>query len=97
MSTEIAIRRALGATRLRIVRMIVAQTATPVLIGLAMGVFAAAAGTRGLTTLTFGIGQLDPFSFVSAALVVLLAPVAASLIAASRSTKVDPIEALRIG
>ncbi|HJZ72491.1 MAG TPA: ADOP family duplicated permease [Vicinamibacterales bacterium] len=92
---EIAIRRALGATRLRIVRMVVAQTAVPVLAGLALGTLAAAAGTRALTSLTFGVSQIDPLSFTSGALVMLLAPVAASLLAAGRSTHADPMQALR--
>ena len=94
---EIAIRRALGATRLRIVRMVVAQTTAPVAIGLATGVVAAAAATRALTTLTFGIGRLDPVSLAFAALVLLTAPVAAALLAASRSTRADPMDALRVG
>jgi putative ABC transport system permease protein len=94
---EIAIRRALGATRLRIVRMVVAQAAAPVAAGLAVGLFAAAAGTRALIALTFGVGRFDPFSFIGAAVVMLLIPVGASLIAGSRSVRRDPMDALRVG
>jgi len=94
---EIAIRRALGATRPRIVGMVVAQAAAPVAAGLAAGLFAAAAGTRALIALTFGVGRFDPFSFIGAAVVMLLIPVAAALIAGSRSVRRDPMDALRVG
>ena len=94
---EIAIRRALGATRLRIVRMIVAQTAAPVVSGLGLGVLAAGAGTRALVSLMFGVAPIDPFSFTSGALAMLLTPIAAALVAAARSTQADPMEALRSG
>jgi ABC-type antimicrobial peptide transport system permease subunit len=90
---EIAIRRALGAIRFRILRMVGGQTATPVPTGLAIGALAAAAPT----TLRCGVGRLDPPSFAGAALIMLLAPVVAAPITAARTIHVDPMAALRVG
>ena len=93
---EIAIRGALGATRLRIVRMIIAQATAPVAAGLAVGAVAAGFVTRAVVALTFGVGGLDPVAFVSAALLMLSVPAGAALAAAMRSARLEPMQALRV-
>ena len=93
---EMAIRGALGATRQRIVRMIVGQSLVPVAAGLAAGAVAAAFATRAVAALTFGIAAVDSVAFVSAALVMLLVPAGAAFLAATRSTHLEPMQALRV-
>ena len=91
-----AIRRALGATRQRIVRMIVGQSLVPVAAGLAAGAMAASVATRAIAALTFGIGGLDPVAFLSAAVLMLIVPAGGALLAATRSARRRPMQALRV-
>ena len=91
-----AIRGALGATRQRIVRMIVGQAIGPVAAGLAAGAMAASFATRAVAALTFGIGGLDPVAFLSAAVVMLIVPAGAAFLAATRSARLEPMQALRV-
>jgi putative ABC transport system permease protein len=93
---EMAIRGALGATRQRIVRMIVGQAIGPVAAGLAAGAMAASFATRAVAALTFGIGGLDPVAFLSAAVVMLIVPAGAAFLAATRSARLEPMQALRV-
>lgn len=93
---EMAIRGARGATRLRIVGMIVAQATAPVAAGLAAGAVAAGFVTRAVVALTFGVAGVDPVAFGSAALLMLSVPAGAALIAAMRSARLEPMQALRV-
>jgi len=65
------------------------------LIGVALGLAGAAAATRMLVTLLFGVSRLDPTTY--AAVIVVLAGVSAVAcwIPASRAARVDPSIALR--
>lgn len=92
---EIGLRSALGASSAQIVSLIVRQGMTLAAIGVSMGLAGAAATTRGLETLLFGVTPLDPLTFGAA--VVLLAGVAmtACWIPARRASRVDPTIALR--
>ena len=93
---EMAIRGALGASRQRIVRMIVGQSIAPVAAGLAGGAAAAGVATRAVAALTFGLGGVDPVAFVSAALLMLIVPAGAAFLAATRSARLEPMQALRV-
>ena len=66
-----------------------------VLLGVALGLLASLALTRWLESMLFGVGAMDPLTFI--AIAGLLAGVAflACWIPARRATKVDPIIALR--
>ena len=63
--------------------------------GVAIGLAAAAAATRVLNTLLFGISPTDALTFAAGAGVLLLVAWAASWIPARAATRVDPIQALR--
>jgi predicted permease len=93
---EMAIRGALGATRLRIVCMIIAQATAPVAAGLAAGAVAAGFVARAVAALTFGVGGVDPVAFVGAALLMLSIPAGAALVAATRSARLELMQALRV-
>jgi predicted permease len=92
---EMGIRLALGANRPEILRLVLGQGMGLVAVGLAAGVAGAVALTRTLSGLVYGVGTLDPLTFV--AVPVLLAGVAllACFLPARRAASVDPITTLR--
>jgi len=92
---EIGIRMALGAQRFRVVALVLRQTAVLTVVGVVVGVIGAAALSRYLEGLLFGLTPLDATTFV--AVVVMFAAVAmlASYVPARRATRVNPLVALR--
>jgi len=92
---DIGVRVALGALPGDIVRLVVRQGMELLAVGLLAGLVGAAALTRVMASLLFGISTIDAATF--SAVPVLLAAVAfaATLIPAVRATTVDPIVALR--
>jgi putative ABC transport system permease protein len=91
---EIGIRIALGASARTVVRMVVGRGMGLTLVAVALGAAGAAALTRTLSTLLFGVGPLDPLTFVAAALVLGGVAVLASYLPARRAARVDPVVAL---
>jgi ABC-type antimicrobial peptide transport system permease subunit len=92
---EIGIRMALGAARTDVVRLVLGQSLTWTAIGIALGLGGAAAMTRYLDGLLYGLTPLDASTFVVASLTFLLIAFVASYVPARRATRVDPVIALR--
>ncbi|HEY7336870.1 MAG TPA: ABC transporter permease [Bryobacteraceae bacterium] len=92
---EIGIRIALGAEPGGLRRMFVRRGLLLALTGAAIGLGAAAAATRLMKTLLFGVTALDPVTFAAVALVLIGAAALASYLPARRATLVDPVDALR--
>jgi putative ABC transport system permease protein len=92
---EIGIRIALGAQQKDVLRLILGQGARIAFFGVAIGLVAAAALARLLSSLLFSVSAGDPITF--AAVSILLAAIAllACYIPARRALRVDPIIALR--
>jgi predicted permease len=92
---EIGIRMALGARKDELTRMFVGQGLRLAAIGVACGLLAAVGLTRLMKSLLFEVNPVDPLTFVSVALGLVLAAALASYLPALRATTVDPMEALR--
>jgi putative ABC transport system permease protein len=92
---ELGVRRALGADTAGVMRLVIGQGMTLVLIGVAAGAMGALALTRLLTSLLYGIAPGDPLTFAACAGVLMLAALAACYLPARRAAKIDPMVALR--
>jgi len=92
---EFGIRLALGARRGEIVRLVMRRGVVLFASGAAVGLLAAAASARVLSTLLFNVTAFDPLSFGVATLVMLAVAFAACGIPAHRAGSVDPSLALR--
>jgi len=92
---EIGIRMALGARGQQIVWLIVRQSVSWLLIGIATGVAGALALTRFLASLLYDIKPTDPLTFIAVSLILTCVALLACYIPARRATKVDPMVALR--
>ncbi|MGH9885350.1 MAG: FtsX-like permease family protein, partial [bacterium] len=92
---EIGIRMALGAQAAEVARLVVTQSVALAGFGILVGVAAALAGTRLLTSLLFEVKPTDPVALVSTCAVLVIVAALASAGPARRAAKVDPAEALR--
>lgn len=94
-SREIGVRMAVGATRARILRLVLSQAAQFTGLGLAAGVGIALVSARITTGLLFDTGTADPLSVCIAIASLTLAAAMAAIIPAVRAASVNPNEALR--
>jgi ABC-type antimicrobial peptide transport system permease subunit len=92
---EIGVRMALGAPARRVQRMVVAQGARVVVIGVVAGLAVAVASTRVLDRLLFDVESADAITFVAMTAALLVVGLLASWLPARRASSVDPIESLR--
>ena len=92
---DIGVRMALGAQRSRIVRMVVRQGMELTGAGIVLGLIGAAALTRVMATLLFGVSATDVVTFSVVPLILVTIAMAASYLPARRATLVDPVVALR--
>jgi len=92
---EIGIRMALGAQKRELKWMFVRSALLLTAVGIAIGVGTAAALMQFMKSLLFGIGPLDPFTFIAVPLVLAACAACASYLPARRAAAVNPVEALR--
>jgi predicted permease len=94
-TTEIGLRIALGASRGRVLGMILRQGFQLTIIGVMLGLVGALALTRILVSSLYGVSALDPVTFAAVPALLLLVTLAACLVPASKAAKVDPMCTLR--
>jgi predicted permease len=92
---EMGIRLALGATRRQVVGLMLRSGAWLGVTGVAIGLGGAAVGSSVLRSLLFGVGRLDPATFLAVPAIVLLATLAASWLPARRAGRSAPLEILK--
>ncbi|HEX3231384.1 MAG TPA: ABC transporter permease [Pyrinomonadaceae bacterium] len=92
---EIGIRMALGAGTHAVQRMILRQGLVLALTGILIGLAAAFALTRLMSSLLYGVSPTDPFTFVISSVLLIGVALGACLVPARRATRIDPMIALR--
>jgi ABC-type antimicrobial peptide transport system permease subunit len=92
---EIGIRIALGATRGKVLRILIAQGLRLVLIGLGVGLASAFAITRFLSSVLYGVKATDLLTFGGVALLLSGVAFLASWLPARRAASIEPMQALR--
>jgi predicted permease len=92
---EIGIRMAMGAQTGSVLKLVVKQGMRLAIIGLVLGLVAAFAAMRVLSSLLFGVSAHDPLIFGGVTLILAMAAVLACFIPARRAAHVDPLVALR--
>ncbi len=93
---EIGVRMALGAGRRDVLLLIVWRGLGYAAVGIALGLAGAAAGTRYLQSMLYGVTPLHPGTFVVVAVAFAGVAALASYVPARRAARVDPMVALRI-
>lgn len=92
---EIGIRVALGSSRANVLRLVLREGFSLVLIGLVLGIVGAVAMRKAVASEVYGVRPLDPLVLGSVMALLSLVALAACAVPARRAMRVDPIVALR--
>jgi ABC-type antimicrobial peptide transport system permease subunit len=95
-SSEIGIRMALGAQRGEVLRLVLVDGMSPVVVGLILGLVGGAAAGTLIKSLLYGTRPLDPAVFAAMIGSLLLTAMIASAVPAVRACQIEPTQALRI-
>jgi len=94
-TSEIGVRVALGASRADVLRLVLGQGMTPVVLGCAAGLALSALLAPLYAHLLFGVRPFDPATYAAVAAVLALAGLLACSVPARRALRLDPLDALR--
>jgi putative ABC transport system permease protein len=94
-SQEVGIRMALGAQSGEVIKLVLKQGLTLILIGIAAGITGAIAAARAMSSLLFGVTATDPATFALISILLMVVALLACYLPARRAAKIDPIVALR--
>jgi len=94
-SHEIALRMALGATRNRVVSLVIRDGVLLATVGLGLGLIGTYFVGRAMQSLLFGVKALDLTAFISVAILLLATAILACFLPARRAASVSPMRVLR--
>jgi predicted permease len=94
-TTEIGLRMALGATRLRVLELVTRQVIALIAVGVLAGGIAAFFAARSVRSFLFEIQPGNPAIFGLSALALVLIGLAAAILPARRAVSIDPMQALK--
>ena len=94
-SRELSIRLALGATRGRILALVVRHGMSVAAVGVAVGLAGALALSRVMRGLLFGVRASDPLTFAAIAILLLAVALTATVLPAIRASRIDPLAVLK--
>jgi putative ABC transport system permease protein len=92
---EIGVRMALGARRQDVLKMVLRQGMTLVLLGIGIGVILSLSLTRILASQLYGVTPADPMTFIVVSLALIGAATLACVLPARKAARMDPLVALR--
>jgi putative ABC transport system permease protein len=92
---EIGIRMALGAAPGVVRREVLRSAASMALGGIALGTIAGLFATRYLESTLYGISRRDPVAYLAGGAILLAAALLGAYVPARRSSRVDPLLAIR--
>jgi ABC-type antimicrobial peptide transport system permease subunit len=92
---EFGVRIALGASATSVLRLVITNAGGVIGIGIAIGLIAAAALSRSISTFLFGVQPIDPITFVLVPLVLIATAAIAVAAPAWRAARIDPVVAFR--
>lgn len=92
---DIGVRIALGATPAAVRRQILGEAGRWVAAGIMLGLIFAAAGSRVVRSLLYGVAPDDPAAWIAALVIMGVVLLAAALRPAVRASRIDPMKALR--
>jgi ABC-type antimicrobial peptide transport system permease subunit len=92
---EIGVRIALGATRTRVVGLVLREATLLLVLGRTIGLAVAVWAGRAAASLVYGMKPGDPLTLGTAVVLLALVALAASYLPASRASRLQPMDALR--
>jgi putative ABC transport system permease protein len=96
-TSELGIRMALGASPQQVLQLILGGGLALTSVGVVAGIAGAAALTKGISALLFGIAPLDPVTYAAVVAGLFGVALLACWVPARRAAKVDPAIAMRVG
>jgi ABC-type antimicrobial peptide transport system permease subunit len=94
-TNEIGIRLALGAPRSQVLALVLSSAIRMLALGVALGLAAAWAASRVVSSMLFGLTANDPTTIAGALTVLLVTGLLAAYLPARRATRIEPLVALR--
>ncbi len=92
---EFAVRMALGAAPVRLLRKVLRESLSLAILGSLLGVAGALSASSAISALLFGIGSRNPFTLAAVCLLMLLVALMSSYLPAQRAMRLEPASALR--
>jgi len=94
-SHEMGVRAALGASRTKILGLVLSRSLLLASAGIAVGLVGAVLASGVVGSLLYGVGPLDVTFLIGAVVFLLLVAISAAAVPALRAVRIDPVEVMR--